>query len=70
MLKFQLIKVKGVEFWAHKRLIRDWVKLLEYSQKQSRRRQRDDSENEETSAEPEAVTFEQDDAVQADESAV
>jgi hypothetical protein len=70
MLKFQLIKVKGVEFWSHKRLMRDWIKLLEYSQKQSRRRQRGDGENDETSAEPEAVPFEEDDAVQADESAV
>jgi hypothetical protein len=70
LIKFQLVKRKGVEFWSHKRLIRDWIKLLEYSQKQSRRRQRDDSENDQTSAEPEAVPFEEDDAVQADESAV
>jgi len=38
LVKFQPIKVKGVELWAHKRLMRDWIKLLEYSQKQSKRR--------------------------------
>ena len=70
MVKFQLVKVKGVEFWSHKRLMRDWIKLLEYSEKQSKRRKKDDSENSETPNDPETVVIEEDDAVQADESAV
>jgi uncharacterized protein YdaU (DUF1376 family) len=70
MLKFQLIKVKGVELWSHKRIMRDWIKLLEYSQKQSNRRKKNDYENNEAPAEPEAVPFEEDDVVEADESAV
>lgn len=70
MVKFQLVKVKGVEFWSHKRLMRDWIKLLEYSEKQSKRRKKDDSENSETPNDPETVVIEEDDAVQADESAI
>jgi uncharacterized protein YdaU (DUF1376 family) len=40
MNRFQLTKVKGKEVWGHKRLIRDWIKLLEFSKKQSNRRKK------------------------------
>jgi hypothetical protein len=40
MVLFQPAKWKGKEVWGHKRLIRDWVKLLAYSQKQSSRRKK------------------------------
>jgi hypothetical protein len=70
MVKFQLVKVKGVELWSHKRLMRDWIKLLEYSEKQSKRRKKDDPEISEANSEPEPVPFEEDDAIEADESAV
>jgi uncharacterized protein YdaU (DUF1376 family) len=30
MVKFQLINIDGVELWSHKRLVRDWKKLVEY----------------------------------------
>jgi len=70
MLKFQQVKIKGVEFWSHKRLMRDWIKLVEYSHKQSKRRKKDDAEIQKVSAEPEVIPFEEDDGVEADESAV
>jgi uncharacterized protein YdaU (DUF1376 family) len=70
MVKFQLVKVGGAEMWSHKRLRRDWIKLLEYSQKQSKRRKKDSVVTDETPAEPEAVPSEENDAVEADESAV
>jgi hypothetical protein len=70
MVKFQLTKVKGVEVWKHKRLMRDWIKLLEYSQKQSKRRKGNDSENDDLPQNEEPACFEEDDAVEADESAV
>jgi hypothetical protein len=37
MVLFQPAKWKGEEVWGHKRLIRDWIKLLAYSKKQSGR---------------------------------
>lgn len=70
MVKFQLVKVKGTDVWSHKRLMRDWIKLLEYSEKQSKRRKKETVENDKTAAEPEVIPFAEDDAVQADESAV
>jgi uncharacterized protein YdaU (DUF1376 family) len=70
MVKFQLVKVKGIELWSHKRLRRDWIKLVEYSQKQSNRRKKNDCENDEIASDPEVLPYEEDDAVQADESAV
>lgn len=70
MAKFQLAKVKGVELWAHKRLMRDWIKLLEYSQKQSNRRTKDQSAIDEIPTDSERAVFEEDNAVEADESAV
>jgi hypothetical protein len=38
MVKFQSITVKGAEVWSHKRLMRDWIKLLQGSEMQSKRR--------------------------------
>jgi uncharacterized protein YdaU (DUF1376 family) len=38
LIKFQKTKVKGVEVFSHKRLMRDWMKLIEGSEKQSKRR--------------------------------
>jgi uncharacterized protein YdaU (DUF1376 family) len=38
MVKFQSITVKGVDVWSHKRLMRDWIKLLQGSEVQSKRR--------------------------------
>jgi hypothetical protein len=70
LVKFQLIKVKGNEMWSHKRLMRDWIKLLEYSEKQSKRRKKDKPDNSEPTVESETVSFEEDDAVEADEAAV
>lgn len=35
MLKFQPVKVEGVDLWAHKRLLRDWVLLLKYRDKKA-----------------------------------
>jgi uncharacterized protein YdaU (DUF1376 family) len=37
MVLFQPANWKGEEVWGHKRLIRDWIKLLAYSKKQSGR---------------------------------
>jgi len=42
MVLFQPAKWKGEEVWGHKRLIRDWIKLLAYSKKQSTRRKKPD----------------------------
>jgi hypothetical protein len=70
MAKFQPKKVKGVDVWAHKRLMRDWIKLLEYSKKQSNSRKKDDLDTDELPTDSELVSFEEDDAVEADESAV
>ena len=70
MVKFQPKKVKGVDVWSHKRLVRDWIKLLEYSKKQSNRRKKDDLDNDELAMDSEPVSFEEDDTVEADESAV
>ena len=33
MVKFQLVKIAGVEVWAHKRLLRDWALLTEHHAK-------------------------------------
>jgi uncharacterized protein YdaU (DUF1376 family) len=30
MVKFQRVEINGVEFWAHKRLLRDWALLVKY----------------------------------------
>ena len=38
LVKFQKTTVKGVELFSHKRLMRDWIKLLQGSEKQSKRR--------------------------------
>ncbi|MFZ0731766.1 MAG: hypothetical protein WAM79_05535 [Candidatus Sulfotelmatobacter sp.] len=38
MVKFQEIEVKGVKVLSHKRLLRDWIKLIEGSEMQSKRR--------------------------------
>ena len=38
LVKFQEKEVRGVKVFSHKRLMRDWVKLLEGSERQSRRR--------------------------------
>ena len=70
MLKFQLTKLKGVEVWAHKRLMRDWIKLLEYSKKQSKRRKKDDTGEQAVPIGPETADFEEDDTIEADESDV
>jgi hypothetical protein len=70
MIKFQLVKVKGVEVWSHKRLMRDWIKLLEYSKKQSKRRKKDDFDEAELPTDSQPVSFEEDGAIEADESAV
>ena len=70
MVKFQLVKVRSVERWSHKRLMRDWVKLLEYSKKQSNRRKRDDLDKDEPLSDSKVVYFEEDDAIEADESMV
>src|SRR5580704_1194267 len=42
MVLFQPAKWKGEAVWGHKRLIRDWIKLLERSKKQSTRRKKSD----------------------------
>jgi hypothetical protein len=70
MAKFQLTKLKGVEVWSHRRLMRDWIKLLEYSEKQSNRRRKDRAANDQTPADAEPTLFEEDNSVEADESAV
>jgi hypothetical protein len=31
MVKFQPITIDGVELWSHRRLMRDWTKLIEYT---------------------------------------
>jgi hypothetical protein len=38
MVKFQEAEVKSVKVFSHKRLMRDWIKLLQGSQMQSKRR--------------------------------
>jgi hypothetical protein len=38
MVKFQETEMKGVKVFSHKRLMRDWIKLLQGSEKQSKRR--------------------------------
>ena len=38
LVKFQKTTVKTVEVFSHKRLMRDWIKLLQGSEKQSKRR--------------------------------
>ncbi len=38
LVKFKEIEVKGVKVLSHKRLMRDWIKLIEGSETQSRRR--------------------------------
>lgn len=38
MVKFQETEVKSVKMFSHKRLMRDWIKLLEGSEMQSKRR--------------------------------
>lgn len=70
MLKFQLTKVKGVEVWSHKRLMRDWIKLLAHSKKQSKRRKKSSSERDDLPLNSEPDSFEEDQAVECDESAV
>ena len=38
LVKFQKTKVKSAEVFSHKRLMRDWMKLIEGSENQSKRR--------------------------------
>jgi len=38
LIKFQKTTVRSVEVLSHKRLMRDWIKLIEGSEKQSKRR--------------------------------
>jgi uncharacterized protein YdaU (DUF1376 family) len=35
MVKFQQVQIDGVELWAHKRLLRDWVLLVKYRTKKA-----------------------------------
>jgi hypothetical protein len=46
LVKFQKITVKTVEVFSHKRLLRDWIKLIEGSEAQSKRRKGKESKKE------------------------
>jgi uncharacterized protein YdaU (DUF1376 family) len=37
MVKFQLINIDGVELWSHKRLVRDWKKLVSIEMTEQKR---------------------------------
>jgi hypothetical protein len=72
LVKFQKIDKGGKTLLNHKRLMRDWIKLLENSEKQSaRRRGKSDEEDEEphSAVEP-TITDDQEDGIGGDESEV
>jgi uncharacterized protein YdaU (DUF1376 family) len=71
MRLFQPAKWKGEEVWGHKRLVRDWIKLLAYSMKQSTRRKKsngvEDDFPEDFVQPVEVAENKADDAVECDE---
>jgi uncharacterized protein YdaU (DUF1376 family) len=71
MRLFHPAKWKGEEVWGHKRLLRDWIKLLAYNMKQSTRRKKSDGVEDdfpEDFAQPaEEVENKADEAVECDE---
>ncbi len=71
MVKFQPAKWKGKEVWGHKRLLRDWAKLLAYSTKQSgkakKKKDYDDDFPEDFSEPADDAENKEDDSVECDE---
>jgi uncharacterized protein YdaU (DUF1376 family) len=68
MVKFQEIEVRGVKVLSHKRLLRDWIKLLEGSEKQSNRRRGKKSKRGTSKGGKEPSANVEDSDVEADES--
>jgi hypothetical protein len=68
MVKFQEIEVRGVKVLSHKRLLRDWIKLLEGSEKQSNRRKGKKSKKSTSSGGKEPSANVEDSDIEADES--
>jgi hypothetical protein len=68
LVKFQSITVRGVEVFSHKRLLRDWIKLLEGSEKQSNRRRGKKSKKGAATDRKEPAANVEDSGIEADES--
>ena len=68
LVKFQSLTVRGAEVWSHKRLLRDWIKLLEGSEKQSNRRRGKKSKKGSSSGGKEPSENVEDSDIEADES--
>jgi uncharacterized protein YdaU (DUF1376 family) len=68
LVKFQEIEVKGVKLLSHKRLLRDWIKLLEGSAMQSKRRKGKKSKKPASTDTKELYANDVDSGIEADES--
>ncbi len=67
LVKFQETEVKGVKVFSHRRLLRDWIKLIEGSEKQSKRRKGKQSKKAKSTDDEEPLDNVGDSDVEADE---
>jgi hypothetical protein len=68
LVKFQEKEVKGVKVFSHRRLMRDWIKLLEGSEKQSKRRKGKQSPKAKSTDSKEPSANDEDSGIEANES--